>query len=227
MGSKTLASIEADVTIRPLDQWPEGYERTPEEDRKSSAFDSKGILDRTITDLNRELRLVGAEQVVLQVDVKGQIRNDGLPYANASVGVRDPGVVLTFEADEKTHTYPADTYETWTENLRAIVYVLHDLRRISRHGVGTGREQYRGFTALVEDVDQQVTVEDAAKVLLRTAGMQAGPEAIELLLEDERRAKRAYRQASKYSHPDSAGGVKAHYVRVQRAWKLIEGECFT
>lgn len=223
----TLKSLDVDVEVQPLKQWPAGYERTPADERRSSDFPQAGILSRTIRDLNRELGHLYPELVVLQVDIpQGRIRkSDGLPYANANIGDHDPGVVLTVEmGDGHSQTYPCDTYRAWTENLQAIAYVLHDLRRISRHEVGHGSEQYRGFTALPEDVDAQMGPEEASRLLIRTAPEARGDldvdTAARIVREDEASFRDAYREAAKRSHPDRTGN-DAHFRRVQTARQVL------
>lgn len=226
----TLKSLDVDVEVQPLQQWPRGYDRTPQEERRTSQFEQTGILDRTLQDLDRELRLLGADDVVLQCDIpQGRIRkSDGLPYANATIGRHDPGVVLTFENEDGVQTYPCDTYREWTENLRAIAKTLKRLRDVARYGVGHGSEQYRGFTALPEDVDQRLGPEEAARVLAATAPAardhHAGDDradAARVILEDPAIARDFYREAAKRSHPDKTGN-DAHFKRVQTASHVID-----
>lgn len=221
----TLKSLAVDVEVQPLEQWPRGYDRTPDSKRQSSRFDEKGILDRSLNDLETEMRQLGARDVVLQVDIsRHRIRNDGLPYQNASIGDNDPGVVLTFETDEGVQTYPCDTYRLWTENLRAIVLALESLRRVSRYGVGHGSEQYRGFMALPADVDEALTPERAARLIVSTAGFRSSPDfddIVKRVLTDSEQARDAVRRARKNSHPDQQGGTSDHFKRVQTAADIL------
>lgn len=221
----TLKQLDVDIEVQPLEQWPRGYERTPAKEREASRFESKGILDRTLDDLERELRMLGAEDVVLQVDVNpNAIRRDGLPYQNAKIAAEDSGVVLTFDADGDTHTYPCDTYVEWTENLRAIVLALESLRRVTRYGVGHGSEQYRGYTALPEDVDERVGPREAARILVSTAGysqVDDFDQRVEKVLGFEGEARSYLREAQARAHPDKATGNPASFKRVQRAADVL------
>lgn len=222
----TLRSLDVDVEVQPLKQWPDGYDRTDEDERRSSQFESKGILDRTLDDLGRELRLLEAESVVLQVDIpQGRIRkSDGLPYANAKIGRHDPGVVLTFENDEGVHTYPCDTYREWTENLRAIAKTLKRLRDVARYGVGHGSEQYRGYTALPADVDERIGPDEAARILVSSAGYRSDENfegRVDEALRSEDRAAVYLRRARKRSHPDSVTGNRDSFDRVQTAGDVL------
>lgn len=215
-----LVGTETEIRVVPLKQWPEGYERRDPGERVASSFGrgSGGAdLDSTIAELDRELRLVGAEGVVLQVDVSGdRIRkSDGLPYQHADV---DPAVVLTFENEQGTQTYPADLYDSWVDNLRAIFYTLHDLRRISRHGVGSGSEQYRGFARLPGPGGTTVTMGamEAARELAKMTTFWPDD-----ILESRTKADAAYRTKAKWAHPDQGGDVSAWH-RLQDARRAIQ-----
>lgn len=211
------------IQFERLTQWPAGHVRTPPAERTTSRFRS-GYAD-TLELLERELRLLGAENAVLQVDVaEAKIRNDGLLYSNARVGAEDSGIVLSFETDDGRYMYPCDSYRDWKDNLRAIALTLENLRAVDRYGVSQSGEQYVGWRALPADVDQAMTAEDAATVLARSAGAGDG-EASELasrVLEDPKERRAVYRRACKYTHPDQ-GGSEAAFHRVQTAMELLEG----
>lgn len=213
-----------DVQFEALKQWPKGHERTPAADRTRSRFDS--TYSATTDLLDRELRMIGANNAVLQVDIaEGRIRLDGLPYADARIGVEDSGVVLSFETEGGRYMYPCDTYRDWKDNLRAIALTLEHLRAVDRYGVSKSGEQYVGWRALPADVDAAMTRKEAATIIVRTAGLpeedRAG--AIDSLSElgvypDLRWI---YRQAASNSHPD-AGGTAAAFHRVQTALRVLE-----
>lgn len=226
----SLNAIHDRVQIEPLKQWPEAYDRTPPAERESSRFENRGILQRTASDLKHELRQIDVDTVIVQVEVDpDQMRKrDGMPYKNADV---DPGVVVTLEMDDgEIQTYPCDTFGSWTENLRAIALTLRDLRRISRYGVGQGSEQYRGFTALPEDVDERLGPEEAARILASTApeARQENADgdrdlAVQMILDDQKVAGIFYREAAKRSHPDRADvKTDAHFKRVQTASHVLD-----
>lgn len=216
-----LQGTDTTIRVRPLDQWPEGYERREAHERITGPYRvesgrDEDLLEKTISDLDEELQTIEAENVVLQVDVEdGLIRkHDGLPYLRARV---DPGVVLTFDRDEATHTMPADRYSDWVQNLRAIYYTLHDLRRISRNGVGTGSEQYRGFQALppAGETTTTMTSREAAVELARMTPLDA-----DQLLEDPNKVSHAFRLKAKWAHPDQ-GGDQQQWLKILDARKTL------
>jgi len=222
----TLKTLSADIQVEPLDQWPQGYKRTPEENRQPSRFEEKNILDRTLTDLDTELRQLSPDLAILQVDINpNAIRRDGLPYKNAKMGDHDPGVVLTLEMpDGEVQTYPCDTFRGWAENFRAITLALGDLRRISRYGVGEGSEQYSGFTALPENVDERLGPEEAARILISTAGHRSADDfnqRVEAVKSNPATARQYLREAQANAHPDKQGGTQAHFKRVQTAADVL------
>lgn len=212
-----LKGTETLIRVQPLTQWPDGYERT--ESRRSGPYrttDATPLLDKTIRELDDELTRIDADGVVLQVDVEdGLIRKkDGLPYQRADV---DPGVVLTFERGGVVHTMPADRYDDWVQNLRAIYYTLHDLRRISRNGVGTGSEQYRGFQALPA-AGQTTTTMDSREAAVELAKMTEFD--ADELLESAHLVDRAFRKKAKWAHPDQ-GGDEQGWLRILDARKAL------
>lgn len=215
-----LRGTDVTIQVEPLRQWPAGYERRSPYERRRHPYrttDGTPLLDKTISDLDDELRMIDAEGVVLQVDVDGdQIRkSDGLPYSRADV---DPGVVLTFENENGVQTFPADLYDDWVGNLRAIYFTLHDLRRISRNGVGRGSEQYRGFAQLpgAGQTTVTMTARDAAIEIARATLYDADD-----VLEDPATFRQAYRRKVKMAHPDRGGDPQA-WLRVQDAAKVLE-----
>lgn len=212
------------VQFEPLRQWPDGHERTPVGERQGSRF--RAPYSSTLELLEKELRMLGAEKVVVQMDIHpGAIRNDGLPYANASMPDEESGIVLSFEVDGEQFMYPCDTYRDWQDNLRAIALTLEKLRAVDRYGVSKTGEQYVGWKALPEDVDDRIGPEEAARILVSTAGWRSSEDferRVETCLEDEDQAASYLREARKKSHPDMPTGNDASFKRVQRAGHILE-----
>lgn len=68
----------SDASAYPL-KWPDGWTRTPDPMRKSGA-QFKTTFDRARRDLHNELRMLGADNVVISSWLA--IRQDGNPYAD-------------------------------------------------------------------------------------------------------------------------------------------------
>lgn len=126
---------------RPIDAWPGELTRR----RTRSPFNS--TLAQTFTLLERELRHLGARDVVVQMALHdNDFRIDGKPRARA---IPDhPGVIVAFDSRYGPLKYATDTFDRFADNLRAIALGLESLRRVDRYGITKRGEQYAGWKAL-------------------------------------------------------------------------------
>ena len=187
--------------IRPLGLWDRAV--TPGSARlPASRF--KASWTQTMKLLTREVGMLGGRIVVVQIDVTdGQIRRDGMLYANARAG--SPAVKVSFDSVHGSLTYATDRYSHWQANVRAVALSLEALRAVDRYGVSGSGEQYRGWTAISDKpAEKNLTVESAARIL--------AAEVPGLLPEDLRTVEainRAFRAASRLHHPDAGGSTDA------------------
>jgi hypothetical protein len=148
------------VTRYPL-SWPAGWKRSsirvgsPFSTRRAGAgstYPSKSLL--TMSDglerLTGELGRLGATSVVISTNVP--VRNDGLPYASASLP-KDPGVAVYFKLSKKDRCLACDRYHRLPDNMAAIAGHIEALRAIERYGVGTLDQAFAGYTALPPAAD--------------------------------------------------------------------------
>jgi hypothetical protein len=187
--------------IRPLVGWTG---KTTRERRPASTF--RAAWSDTLDLLGRETLLLGARLVVIQVDVTaGEIRLDGMLRANARVG--SPAVKVAFESKHGPLTYATDEYGHWQANVRAIALSLQALRAVDRYGVSKSGEQYRGWTAIgAKAAEDEMTLDEAARVLADAAGMDVGVLTRERDPDERRKVITiAYRVATKTAHPDAGG----------------------
>lgn len=206
------------VTFRPIHQWPGPM--TPDEERWSR-YRFQATWPSTVSLLEHELRMAGAEHVVLQLDLtEADLRRDGLPRAHANPG--HPGIILAFELPGVGPIQRAvDRYDHWQANLRAVALTMQALRAVDRYGVVSTQEQYRGWAALPPPAptNGQMTVEDAARFIAEQA---CWPEEWLYVRDNVAGARRdAYRRAAQYLHPD-AGGDHELYVRLQQAKHVLD-----
>jgi len=137
------------MTFRPLPAWP--YE--PQK-RRPATYQS--TYQATLYDLEDELRLLRASEVILGVVCpERDVRLDGQLRANARPEY--PGVELSFETPDRGRlTFHTDRHRThvdsWQDNLRAIVLGLRALRAVERYGISETGQQYAGFVALPANV---------------------------------------------------------------------------
>lgn len=129
------------VIFRPLPVWP----HKPSQ-RRSSQFATP--YPRTLAQLEREIGYLGGRDVTIGIGLEEfDIRQDGMPRANARP-VGHPGVEVSFDTrDYGRQTYATDQFWDWRDNVRAVVLSLEALRAVERYGVSKGR-QYAGFALL-------------------------------------------------------------------------------
>lgn len=213
--------------IRPLEKWP--YEETS----PRSAIRFKASWDQTVELLGRETELLGAELVVVQVDVlNGDIRRDGMLTARARVG--HPGVIVSFGSFYGPLSYATDEFlamwtgdmPSWQANVRAIALSLEALRAVDRYGVTRRGEQYQGWTQLTsrpaemtrdqaaEFIAQWAEPDDAGKRFVAVGAMLRSPELF---------VQKLYLRAAKRAHPDLTGDDGDTMARLNQARDIIIG----
>lgn len=207
--------------IRPLGQWT--GPRTPHEFRRGGA-QFRAAWNSTLELLGRETDQLGAHFVVLQVDVRaGEIRRDGMLRADARVDF--PGVRVSFDSHHGPLTYATDTYTSWRANVRAIALALQALRAVDRYGVSKRGEQYRGWAAIEAGPGEQMSADQAARLLAAAGGGTPGE-----ILHDPIARRRAHRAAVRKHHPDALAAAAADeqaaaaelFRRVQAAKELLD-----
>jgi hypothetical protein len=193
--------------FKSIERWP----KEPTKARQRSRFDSS--YNDTLKLLERELEHLGAREVFIHLWLPfGQIRQDGLPYANAKVN--QPGVILSFTAKHGALEYPCDTFDDWRDNLRAIALALEALRKVDRYGVTSANgEQYTGWKKLPPAGH---TLSSAAGVLIRHANV-----AHTSITRENFGA--LWRMAVQNTHPDK-GGRAEDFAAVLKARDLIRAE---
>lgn len=178
------------IITRPITGWI--GEKTPPYRRTGSPF--KSLTSATLAQLEREVGHLGARRVVVELAItEGDVRNDGLPRANARPS--HPGVVVSFESEHGPLRYAVDRFETWQDNLRAIVLGLESLRRVDRYGMSSDGQQYRGWVAL-----EASTASSRGEELIREHG--------------------GVTEALKATHPDH-GGSREDFDAVMAAKKAM------
>lgn len=205
--------------IRPLGTWLE-----PKTEPRQSAGRFKAPWSSTLELLQREVGLLGAELLVVQVDVtEAELRRDGMLRAGARVDF--PGVRVSFDSHHGPLTYATDAYEqryfgdppSWQANLRAIALGLEALRAVDRYGVSRRGEQYVGWAALPNG-QTAMTREEAARLLAEATD---GGWSAEMLLRDAGQVLHAYRRAARVHHPD-VGGDGALFGRLTTARDVLD-----
>lgn len=183
-----------DVTFRPIERWP----GQPNPDRRASPFSAS--LSDTVRVLERELRMLDAEQVVIQVALgENDIRLDGFPKAGRNAAY--PGVILAFESRWGPLQYATDEFRHWEDNLRAIALSMGALRKVDRYGVSKRGEQYTGWRQIPQT----------------SGGFQSREQAQQWIDEHG-----GYRAAARRLHPDNREtGDENEFKKLQQARALV------
>lgn len=185
------------VEAYPL-SWPEGWPRTPDHRRVSrSQFNT--TFDRARSELMKELRLLGATNVVISSWLP--LRRDGMPYSDqARRRLDDPGVAVYFLLRKRQMVMARDAYTSVHDNLRSIGLGIAHLRGLERHGGGTMMERaFEGFAALPPPSKR-----DCWSVL----GLRPGASRDDI--------EQKFRDLAKRHHPDF-GGDPDEFMAVKKA----------
>lgn len=210
-----------EYNFKPIETWPQ----PPTKHRRRAPF--KALYGKTLIDLERELRHLGAKDVVIQADCAwDDIRMDG--RIRSSARMRGPGVIVSFNCKHGPLSYPCDSYDEWTGNLRAIALAMAALRAVDRYGVTRRGEQYRGWKQLPAgesgrdpiQASEWATLEDAARFILSVETKDRGgytAEDVEMVLIDP---DGSFKAAARLAHPD-AGGSNETMAKLNRARDFI------
>lgn len=186
------------MQFRPIVNWP--GKATPARDRINGPF--KATHESTLQILDRELRALGADRVVLEADA----------------APRSAGIILSFSSKHGPLRLPCDHFRNWQHNLRAIAMHLEHLRLSGLYGVGQLGEQYRGWKALTAP---PMGLQEAAEVLVKHGGGISVT--WEDVLEERGTFDAVYRRAVKIFHPDANGGqINPGWHALQQAADIIE-----
>lgn len=182
----------------PLD-WPPAWPRTKL--RKRAVFGDK-TLNRAVTELMRELSLLGALDVVISANLELR-KSDNLPKS----GQRQPedrGVAVYFNLNKNQQCIPCDKWTTIEDNVWAVKKTVEALRGLERWGAKEMvRAAFTGFKALPEytgdgnslTLTQGQTINKPWHEVL---GL--GPDAPLPFAEEK------YKKLAQIHHPDQPGG---------------------
>lgn len=192
-----LPDDDMPFVYRPIDAWP--GEQTVK--RRRSNYGAKW--GYTLRLIKRELSHLDAHTVVCQValEAKDFRLTDGHPKAQARAS--HPGVILAFESNYGPMKYAVDTFDDFTDNMRAIALSLEKLRAVDRYGVTRRGEQYRGWQQLGSGIatNEPMSKDEAWRILLDLNDEQA----IDYPARNAESIKFLYKRAVKLHHPDHGG----------------------
>lgn len=191
--------------------------------RRHSPF--KATFSATLKALEKELRHLGAKDVVIEADCeRDQLRLDGLLRVGARL--RSPGIVLSFNSKSGPLRFPCDTYMSHESNLRAITLSLAALRTVDRYGVTKKAEQYQGWQALPPTNTEEFTSPEAAIVSILHFANATHLKPATILAEANAQLRsdmirEVWKVAMKKNHPDTGGDPQAA-ATINRAMQYLE-----
>lgn len=179
--------------------WPAGKSVT--RSRRRSPFGRNHTVTSGIEDIRRNLKLMGARNVVVTSNLP--MRNDGQPSGSASIPSDvSRGVAVYWTVDNNPHVLACDVYFRVEENLRAIALSLEAMRGIERWGAVQAAQMFQGFQSLPAG-DAVVAQRPWRDVLAEGGAFPAGlPAADQLAI-----AKARYRRMIQQVHPDAGAAA--------------------
>lgn len=178
--------------------WPEGWSRTLSRERVKAPY--KVTIDKARKDLQYELRMLGAEDVVISSNVP--LRKDGQLHGKAREP-DDPGVAVYWTLDGQPQVMACDKWDLVRSNLRAVGLAIGALRMLERTGASEIMQRaFRGFAALPSSGGSEhwrsvLGIDPTAPV-------------------DRGTIQRAWREQVHRHHPDH-GGSSARLIEINRA----------
>lgn len=171
--------------------WPDGWPRTPAYDRQTNYRFSRDLtLERARRRLYDELRLLGAQEIILSTNIP--LRKDGEPYSNRR-RVDDEGVAVYFKRDGRALTMAYDGWDRVEANVNSLALAVAGLRQMDRHGGATMLERaFTGFAALPPP-------EGATRTWADVLGFPKGT------LVNSEMAESRYKELARKYHPDVTG----------------------
>lgn len=220
------------LTYRPIGEWPGKLTAS----RTYSPFDASWeatleLLEREVGYLSKvNTRYHHAEAVVQIAVPEGSIRQDG--QLRAGTKIAHPGVILNIDTPTGALRFSCDRFEPhnykplngWQVNMRAIALGLEALRKVQRYGIGTGDEQYRGYSALPPGTPMppaKMTAEQAAEWLVEQAHGNPDGALTQVVIADRDYATTLYRRLAKTMHPDN-GGDPALFRKLTEAREVLD-----
>lgn len=179
-------------------QWPQGWPRTPDNQRQPSRFAPHGLTDEARY-VEWELERLGATHFVVSTNV--ELRRDGLPYSSRRQP-EDPGVAVYFLLDGRQQCIPCDRWRKVEENTRAIWKSIEALRGLERWGAKSFVDAaFRGFEALPPPGSVVNGGPPANRAWWEV--LEVAPDASQEI------ADAAYRTKARKAHPDAGGSAEA------------------
>lgn len=195
-------------------RWPAGW---PKRTGHMGSGPFKGLTpERATSSLRNELRLLGAQHVVVSSNLKprnfmGEQKQD----AKAQ-----PGVALYFTLKARAMTMAQDAYSSPYANMRSLALAIEGMRQIERHGGGHMMQRaFDGFASLPPPDGTSGPTKRPWRTVLELEGL-SGPNFAVLA-----GAEASYKTLARKRHPDAAGGSHDAMSELNMAINDARAEC--
>ncbi|MFC7226289.1 J domain-containing protein [Salinirubellus salinus] len=191
--------------------WPEGFERTPDGDRRSYPHGFRVDMRRAFRNIKTQLERMDVDDFRVESGTDHLQDRPWLPYKNAPNQPADPGVVVRWTVDGESFAAPCDRWNNVRDNAQAIAKYLDAKRALDRYGVSTISSEFA--TQALPSGEDALEAEPPAHIVLGV-----DPDA------GEREVIEAFRERAKETHADT-GGSSEEFKRVKRAReRMLEGD---
>ena len=130
----------------PLD-WPSDVPRRKASDAGLPHHFAPTTVDREVREVQRQLRMLGADRGSVVISTNLALRLDGLPRSSQRAP-EDPAAVVHWRQDAEPFALPCDKWPRVEHNLHAIALHLAALRGLDRWGCGTSSQAFAGYRRL-------------------------------------------------------------------------------
>lgn len=128
-------------------EWPAGFNRTPQRDKKHSQF--KCTIAQARDGVLHEIELMNGINPIISSNVP--VKRDGQMYGNMKPVDGNTGIAVYFTWDNEQYVLACDQYIYLQDNLRAIEKSIEALRGLKRWGASDIlKRAFQGFKALPE-----------------------------------------------------------------------------
>lgn len=193
-------------------EWPQGFERTPADDRRDYPHGFKTERIDAFHNIATELDRMDVDDWRVESGTDHRQDEPHIPYKNAPNYPDDPGVVARWSKHGEQYAAACDRWSNVRDNAQAIARYLDAKRAIQRYGVATVGDEF-ATQALPsgEDAEGIVVMGDGSSEAAHEV-LGVAPDASADVV------KAVARRLMANEHPD-AGGDEARYKDIQRAKK--------
>lgn len=202
-----------DANASTLD-WPNGFERTPPDDREPYPGGFEVSRTRAFDSIVEQIdKIEGAMNVRVETAAPHTKKQPHRPYSDRDPD--DPGVVAYYDREGQGYAVACDRWDNLRDNARAIALYVDAKRAIERYGVATVGSEFQ-TQALPSGEDDDV-------VVAGPGGDRQEPHEVLNVAPDapDDVVRAAARRLAANAHPDRPDGDQEEFKRIQQAKQAL------